>query len=105
MFDDIKRGDEIKGVVVVWQLLCSSRLHRIQTTFAAKVDCLWRDVDAFCSPVCCEHLEVRSGAAANVENARIWSVKAGADFFYQRVNDLASSDIPPVSFLHFIEDR
>src|SRR4051794_14395935 len=105
MFDYVEGGHEIKRAIVVWQLLRRAKLHGIQTTFAAKLDCLGRDVDTFCSAVRSQHLQIRSRATADVENARVRSAKARTDFLYEALNDLPSPDIPPVTFLHFIEDR
>ena len=69
----------------------------------AEVDRLRRNVDAFCFPVSSKHLEIRTRAAADVEDSL--SLQLCRNFLDEGLDDPASTDIPPVSVLNLIEDR
>src|ERR1044072_7516803 len=75
----------------------------VQAALVAEVDGLRRDVDAFCTPVSGKHLEIRTRAAADVENSL--NLQCCGNLLDEGLDDPAPSHIPPVSVLNLIQDR
>jgi len=52
-----------------------------------------------------QHFEIRTRAAANVEDLRMMTGYLRAVFFSEAGDDATTANMPPVRFLHFVKNR
>src|SRR5205085_10234798 len=102
---DIERRDQITRFVIVRKFFSSAVPDVLQPALAAERERVFGNVNSFCVAELGEHHEIRSRAAAYVEDARGAILYLAADSFDKTRYDAAAAYVPPVRFLYLVENR
>jgi len=102
VLEHVERGHDVEVVVREWQLQEVGVVHVFQPSFAAELQRLIRDVDAFRLAQGPQLLEHQACAAPRVEDVEV--VTSGIPLTYPVQHDVAPRREPPVGFLGAIED-